>query len=70
VDIKLEAWLGLDKARLGLSLAWSLYKPSLNPAIQARFSTSQLGEACKLARRLDVIKKFVITFAKYVIFHN
>jgi hypothetical protein len=58
-----EAWLELDSAR-------RTNKPSLNLPIKARGSTSPLDEARKPARRLDVIKKFAITFANNVIFHS
>jgi hypothetical protein len=70
VDLQLEARFGLDKARLGLDSARRLGKPSLNLATEARGSTSQLGEARKPARRLDVIKKIAITFTKIVRFHK
>jgi hypothetical protein len=47
-----------------------LDKPSLNLATEARGSTSQLGEACKPARRLDVILKIAMTFLKIVRIHS
>jgi hypothetical protein len=64
VDLKLEARLGLVEARLGLDLARRAGKPSLKHGIKVRGSTSPLEEACKPARRLDVIKKFFMTYAK------